>query len=183
MVQGRGVDASLNETGIMQAKKVGKALASVSFDHVFISSLTRTRETIAQFIPDNIPLTVDEGLDEISWGNQEGVVADYAAKNLYAKTVNGWREGNLDLCVGGGESPLQVMARQKKAMQQVLNANGDTILICMHGRAMRILLCWMLNYPLNFMDGFPHENCSYYVLQSSGTHMFVKQFNQTKHLM
>ena len=64
-----------------------------------------------------IPL---DGFDEISWGNQEGKEAFMEMKNLYAETVNGWRSGNLTLNVGGGESPIQVMERQKEAMKQVL---------------------------------------------------------------
>lgn len=182
MVQGRGINASLNETGIAQAVKAGKALAHIPFDAVFTSSLIRTKETVDQFGLKNVPFFSHEGFDEIGWGNQEGVVADYKAKNLYAATVKGWREGNLTLNVGGGESPLEVMERQKEAMKQVMEYDGEHILIAMHGRAMRVLLCWLLNYPLNYMDGFPHHNCSYYALEVRTDSFYLKEFNRMDHL-
>ena len=183
MVQGRGVNASLNETGVQQAQKAGTAFKNIRFDHVYTSTLVRTQETVGQFISPETPQTALEGFDEISWGNQEGVKASYEAKNLYAETVKGWRNGDLHLNVGGGESPIQVMERQKGAMDVVLKDNHDTVLICMHGRAIRILLCWTLHYPLNFMDGFPHDNCAYYSLVHRKNSFVLKDFNHTDHLM
>lgn len=182
MVQGRGVNASINEAGKEQARKAGLSLRDIHFDQVFTSALIRTQETVGQFILNGTRVTSLDGFDEISWGNQEGKKASYDAKNLYADTVNGWRRGELHLSVGGGENPIQVMERQKIAMQKVLESDGDNTLICMHGRAMRVLLCWTLNYPLNYMDGFPHENCSYYVLGYRDSSFYLKGFNQSRHL-
>lgn len=182
MVQGRGVNASLNENGVRQAKQAGEAFSDIQFDKVFTSALVRTQETANAIISNGTPMISLDGFDEISWGNQEGKVASYEAKNLYAETVKGWRNGELSLNVGGGENPLQVMERQRGAMDEVLNCEGDRFLVCMHGRAMRVLLCWTLNYPLNYMDGFPHENCSYYVLEYRNNSFSIKDFNQTAHL-
>lgn len=182
MVQGRGVNASLNEAGRMQAKLAGQHLARVPFDKVYTSALIRTHETVGQFQLNGTPIIAHEGFDEISWGDQEGQVASYEAKTLYADTVNGWRRGELELNVGGGENPIQVMERQKVAMQQVLDDEGEHILICMHGRALRVMLCWTLNYPLNFMDGFPHQNCGYYVLGNRNGSFHLKGFNRVDHL-
>ena len=183
MVQGRVVNASLNETGRSQAQKAGNAFEDIPFDHVFTSALIRTQETVGQFMSNGTPVTALDGFDEISWGNQEGKEASYDTKNLYADTVNGWRRGELHLNVGGGENPIQVMERQKAAMEHVLEADGENVLICMHGRAMRVLLCWTLNYPLNYMDGFTHDNCSYYVLGYRRDTFYLKDFNRVEHLV
>ncbi len=182
MVQGRGVDASLNETGRLQADKAFHHLKDVPFDIVFSSKLKRSQETIRQFIDIGLPHISHGGLDEISWGSQEGIKATLEAKNLYSQTVKGWRNGELHLNVGGGESPLEVMERQKEAMRVILRQEAQNILVCMHGRAMRILLCWLLNYPLNFMDGFPHDNCAYYKLIYQGKLFYIDEFNQMEHL-
>ncbi len=181
MVQGRGVDASLNETGQWQANRAHQFLKNVSFDVVFTSALIRTHQTARGFIEDGIPHLIHDGFDEISWGDQEGVEATPEARNLYSKTVRSWQDGKLDLNVGGGESPIEVMNRQKEAMSQVLEYDASTILICMHGRAIRILLCWLLKYPLNYMDGFPHDNCAFYQLNYNGSYS-VREFNVTDHL-
>lgn len=182
MVQGRGVNASLNKTGREQAIKAFNALRDTSFDSIYTSSLIRTHETVAPFLNNGLELISHAGFDEISWGNQEGKEATMESKNLYAETVNGWRNGQLSLNVGGGENPLQVMERQKEAMNVVMIDPGERILVCMHGRAMRILLCWLLKYPLNYMDGFPHDNCAYYQLISHNESFFVKRFNEVAHL-
>ena len=181
MVQGRGVDASLNETGRTQADKVFHHLREVSFDVVYTSALVRTHQTAKGFIDAGIPHRVHDGFDEISWGSQEGVEATTEAKTLYARTVQSWQDGKLHLNVGGGESPIQVMERQKVAMQEVLDFEGSTILVCMHGRALRVLLCWLLNHSLRYMDGFPHDNCAYYKLTYRGDFV-IEEFNVKEHL-
>lgn len=181
-VQGRGVNASLNDTGREQAKKAFNALNHIEFDSIYTSSLNRSQETIQPFISNGHSFIPLDGFDEISWGNQEGKEASFEMKNLYADTVNGWRSGDLTLNVGGGESPIQVMERQKEAMKEVMNDPGDKILVCMHGRAMRVLICWLLNYPLNFMDGFPHDNCAYYQLIQRNDSFFINKFNEVGHL-
>jgi len=182
MVQGRGVDASLNETGISQASQVYEALKSIRFDAVFTSSLVRTHQTVKHFLDAGLEHIELDGLDEISWGNQEGVKASQEAKNLYGNTVKAWRKGQLHLSVGGGETPVEVMNRQQKAWNQILEHPGDQFLVCMHGRAIRVLLSWLLGYPLNYMDGFPHQNCAYYKLIFRGSDYFIAEFNETAHL-
>lgn len=179
MVQGRGINASLNDSGQKQAVSVSRRLSGVSFDKFYASSLIRTHETLAPF---GVDFDAMDGFDEISWGDQEGVKTSEAERAAYAKTLSKWRQGNLTLNIGGGESPIQVMERQKFAMDRVLSQDHHSILICMHGRAMRILLCWMLNYPLNYMDGFPHRNCSFYSLKQTGNSFYLNEFNETGHL-
>lgn len=182
MVQGRGINASLNDFGRIQAAKVFEHLKTVHFDHIYTSSLIRTQETVEGFTKNGISMESHPGFDEISWGDQEGLKTNVKEKVFYGETIKKWRDGILDANVGGGESPLEVMSRQKEAMKIVLSSPHDTILICMHGRAMRVLLCWLLNYPLNYMDGFPHENCSYYKLGLVGDTFFTVNFNEVKHL-
>ena len=179
MVQGRGVNASLNENGRNQAQLAFGHLRSIGFDHFYSSSLKRTHETLHPF---KRPFTEHEAFDEISWGDQEGVVATVEEREVYADTIQGWRKGNLHLSVGGGETPVEVMERQKVGLREVMESEYEKILICMHGRAMRVLLCWMLNYPLNYMDGFPHANCSYYSLNFNGHFFSMNHFNETAHL-
>jgi broad specificity phosphatase PhoE len=182
MVQGRGINASLNDEGRSQARTVTNALNSIRFDQIYTSALVRTQETVQGFIEKGIPMKSLAGFDEISWGNQEGVQASIEEKTFYANTVAEWRKGNLNVNVGGGETPIEVMQRQKDAMKEVLNSEDEMILICMHGRAMRILLCWLLNYPLNYMDGFPHQNCAYYKLEYRNDTFLVTNFNEVQHL-
>ena len=182
-MQGRGVDASLNNKGKEQADRVHRHFEGVHFDAIFTSELKRSKETVAPLLRNAPTVYSHEGFDEISCGKLEGVKASIEEKNEYSETVKAWRRGELEKNIGGGESPIEVMNRQMMAMQEVINHGGENMLVCMHGRAMRILLCWLLNYPLNFMDGFPHRNCCYYQLSSQNDQFSVSVFNHTKHLL
>lgn len=179
MVQGRGINASLNEVGKVQAQKVVQYFLDKSIDQIYCSTLVRTTETVQNL---NLPIQCLEGFDEISWGSQEGVVLDKESLSLYWDTLELWKNGQLDQSVGGGESPLEVMARQKVAMNQVMSDDHKTVLICMHGRAMRILISWLLNYPLEYMDGFEHRNCAIYKLHFTGVSFRLAAYNYSGHL-
>ncbi len=182
MVQGSGIDASLNETGQKQANAFYEQYKDVNFDEIYVSRLVRTKETVAQFIEDGKPYEVVEGLEEISWGNQEGVAFTPETSTIYQQTTQRWIEGEIDLKIAGGESPVEVMERQKPAMDYILGKNQKTILICTHGRAMRILLTWLLKYPLSYMDNFAHSNTGLYILDFTGNMFTVETFNDTSHL-
>jgi probable phosphoglycerate mutase len=51
----------------------------------------------------------------------------------------------------------------------------------MHGRALRLLLCHMLQLPLNNMDTFPHSNVSLYRLKYNNGIFEMLDFNNTDH--
>ena len=67
--------------------------------------------------------------------------------------------------------------RQRPVLDRLLDpADPDrTVLVCMHGRAMRILLCQLLRYPIWEMDAFPHENLCLYELVWTGTMAQVRR--------
>lgn len=182
IVQGRGVDAPLNEVGLSQARMFYQAYKDVLFDKIYISSLKRTHESVQYFIDSRVPYEAEEGLDEISWGDHEGAEAS-AERNSYLKnTIQEWNKGNTSLKIEGGESPNDVAERQIPVIKKILMAPDEVILICMHGRSMRVLLCQLLNLPLNHMDGFNHNNLGLYILNYSSGKFAVEQTNLTSHL-
>lgn len=183
MVQGSGIDASLNETGQKQGLKFFEKFKSIPFDKVYVSKLKRTKETVNGFIQMGIPFEVVLGLEEISWGEQEGVAFTPETSTIYQQTTKKWIDGEIDIKINGGESPVEVVQRQKPAMKYILEKNNEsTILICSHGRAIRILLTWLLDRPLSEMDKFPHRNTGLYILNYDGNSFTVDVFNDSTHL-
>jgi len=183
IVQGSGIDSSLNERGKAQAKAFFDCYGSVPFKKLYTSKLKRTIETIQPFIDAGLPFESLEGLNEISWGTKEGQRITPEEDAYYHWMLKQWQAGSTDLRIEGGESPDEVAHRQVPAIDQIMAAkNESTILICMHGRAMRILLCQLLKYPLSAMDTFEHENLCLYVLNFTGTLFSVEKFNHTGHL-
>jgi probable phosphoglycerate mutase len=183
IVQGRGVDSPLNETGHKQAQAFYEAFSHVPFDKIYTSTLLRTKQTVRPFLEQGIPSEELIGLDEISWGIYEGKEQDETIMTGFEAVVNSWREGNLDLSIEQGESPNQLVARQQQAISYMLQQKyEETLLVCMHGRAMRIMLCHLTGVPVCLMDDFPHTNTALYVLEYNGNFFEIVDHYNVKHL-
>jgi broad specificity phosphatase PhoE len=184
IVQGSGVDASLNEMGRMQAAAFYKMYKTIPFDRLYFSKLKRSKESVQSFISDGIKHDELEALNEICWGNKEGQPITPQEDVYYHWILKQWQEGRTSLPVEGGESPDEVAQRQRSFLETLRSRPEDkNILVCMHGRAMRILLCQMLNYPLRSMDMFEHRNLCLYVVHFSGNQFAVQLYNNTDHLL
>lgn len=185
IVQGSGIDAPLNDVGKFQAEAFYRAYRHVSFDKVYTSVLQRSIQSVQYFLDDGLPHTKLAGLNEINWGVKEGKVANSEDHAYYASVIKSWKQGKVDEAIEGGESPLMVMERQKVALDHILaQQDEETILICMHGRAMRVFLCLMLKHDLQNMDDFPHSNLCLYLLRYdySSDKFYLEVSNDQSHL-
>lgn len=186
IVQGSGVDSDLNEMGQAQAMAFFQAYQHVPFRKIYVSGLRRTYQTAEPFIDLGIPYEKLTGLNEISWGLMEGKVPGNLDNEYYRTLIEAWSGGNTALPTDGGESPEEVEARQRVALDVILSHPDETpVLITMHGRAMRILLCWLTNRPLAQMDYFEHSNlCLYKLRYNYDTQTFdIELSNDTAHLL
>lgn len=183
IVQGSGIDAPLNETGLKQAEKFFDTFQDVVFDKVYTSVLKRSIQSVERFISRGVPHEALSGLNEINWGTREGMQITPEEDAYYHQVISEWQSGNTTLRIEGGESPQDVFDRQKVALDHILSQKDEeTILICMHGRAMRVFLCQMLNYPLHCMDLFEHSNLCMYRLVHTGNMFTLRDFNNIRHL-
>jgi len=183
IVQGSGVDSSLNPRGLAQAQAFFDHYMNVPFDKIYTSTLKRTKQTVQKFLDLGIPAEALAGLNEISWGNKEGYKITPDEDQYYHYMLKQWQLGNTALRIEGGESPDDVVVRMKPAVDHIMNKTEEnTILICMHGRAIRILLCILLNYPLKSMDLFEHENLCLYLLEYDGSVFNIRLHNDISHL-
>ncbi|MDA9554863.1 histidine phosphatase family protein [Pelobium sp.] len=183
IVQGRGVDSDLNETGIAQGEAFYNRYKDIPFDKIYTSTLKRTHQTVAKFIEKGIPWEQLEGLDELAWGKYEGMASTPKLREDFRKLVEAWTLGHYEVKVEGGESPNEVYVRQAVAMEYIMSKeNEHTILMCMHGRAIRLLMCQLMKKSLDKMDEYPHQNTSLYVLDFDGNNFSIKTFNSLDHL-
>lgn len=183
IVQGSGVDASLNEKGKAQASAFYNVYRSMPFSRLYMSKLRRSKESVLSFIKDGIPHEEHKALNEISWGSREGQRITPEEDAYYHWILKQWQEGKTSIPIEGGESPDEVATRQRPFLELLKSRPDDkNVLICMHGRAMRILLCQLLNYPLRSMDMFEHENLGLYLIHNTGTQFIIDLYNNTDHL-
>jgi broad specificity phosphatase PhoE len=183
IVQGRGRDTDLNDEGKKQAYLFYNDYKDVPFDKIYISALRRTQQSIQPFIDLNIPFEKLPGLDELAWGIYEGQPSTPATKAAFLKLLRDWMEGKLDTKFEGGESPNEVKIRQQEALDVIMSHPEEkNVLICMHGRAMRLFLCILMGLPLTEMDTFPHQNLVLYKVTFDGEKFEIADFNNAIHL-
>lgn len=177
IVQGSGIDAPLNEKGQKQAEAFFNRYADIPFDKIYASQLQRSYQTIARFEERGIPVERYEGLNEICWGDYEKQKLDTFGKSYYYGLIESWNAGDITRPIEGGESPLDVAIRQQLVIDLIFSRPEEKcVLICMHGRAMRVLLCTLLGRPLSDMEIFSHHNLGLY-------HMIVDHEGQTQVLL
>lgn len=165
VVQGSGVDSDLNELGQVQAEAFFQRYQHIAFDKVYTSGLKRTHQSVNKFLQKKLPWEQHKGLNEISWGVREGKIPSNQDNEYYKVLIDSWTAGETSMPSEGGESPADVIARQKPVIDLILSRpEEETILIAMHGRAIRIILTLLLDRPLNEMDTFDHANLCLYKL-------------------
>lgn len=183
IVQGRGKDTDLNDEGRLQADQFYQAYKNVPFDKIYISALKRTQQSIQQFIDLGIPYEKLSGLDELAWGVHEGQPSTSETKAAFLHIVRDWVAGNLDSKFEGGESPNEVQARQREALSIIMShPEEETVLICMHGRAMRLFLCLLTGKHASQAEDFPHQNLVLYKVTFDGEIYNIVDFNNAEHL-
>ncbi len=182
IIQGRGMNTDLNEWGKKQAQAFYQHYQHIPFDLIFTSTLKRTQQTVDQFLQKDIPWVQHEGLDELAWGIFEGKPSEIT-KPHFEELTAAWANGELSRKFELGESPLEVQSRQLTFLEEVKRVDtAKNVLVCMHGRALRLLLCTMSGLSLTQMDQFPHANVSLYKIYFDGNDFEIIDFNNRDHL-
>lgn len=183
IVQGRGINSDLNETGLAQSEAFFKAYKDVDFDKIYTSSLKRTHQTVAGFTQLGIDTKALPQLDELAWGEWEGKPNNGEAKVAFQKLASDWKSGLFDCKFEGGESPNEVATRLREALTIILAEHIEKkVLICMHGRALRVFMCVLMGKPLTEMDTFLHSNTTLYKVNYQDNSFSLIEANNTSHL-
>lgn len=183
LLQGRGIDAPLNETGFKQADQLSSYLNGYGADALFSSSLIRTWQTAEPLRKaKNLDIVRDTNLDEMDFGDFEGKPYLDAAKEL-DDIQKFWKRGELDVPVPGGESPRQVFDRANSAFHDIVdNFTGTSLMMVLHGRLIRILVSEWLGMGLKNMHKIEHQNAAINQLVYDGSFRAI-YLNKTDHLV
>lgn len=183
VVQGCGIDSSLNEKGIKQAQSFYNYYKDIQFQKIYTSALQRTQQSVLPFIEAGKPYQVFSQLNEISWGVFEGKPQNETERKAYWDVVNAWKFGNFNAKIENGESAAELQMRQESFIQLLKFQKESCVLVATHGRAMKSLLCTMLQLPLTQMESFEHSNLCLYILEFNGHSFELITKNDTMHLM
>ncbi len=114
----------------------------------------------------NLEAEQHTALNEISWGTMEGETLTERGKEAMQKVIAGWNRGETHVALAErGESPDQVVMRQRPWIEKMLSDPEELALVCTHGRALKILMCNMLGISLTHMDEYPHNNLGLYIVE------------------
>jgi probable phosphoglycerate mutase len=182
VVQGSGIDSDLNPRGVQQAANFYAYYKEIKFQKIYTSALKRTQQSVLPFIEIGKPYQVLPELNEISWGIFEGKPQNESERLAYWEVVNGWKNGNYSAKIEAGESAAELQARQLPVVQLLKAQKEDCVLIATHGRAMKSLLCTLLNLPLSAMESFEHSNLCLYIVNFNGETFELISRNSTTHL-
>ncbi|WBM81302.1 phosphoglycerate mutase family protein [Cryobacterium breve] len=147
--------ADLTPLGREQAGNLVAALATVTIDALYVSTLVRTQQTAE-------PLAVARGLEarvrgdirEVSAGHLEGR-HDRAAVDAYCTTFLAWANGDLDTVMPGGESGRDTFARFDRVVTEADDLGLETVAFVSHGA---ILRAWTGYSCSNLHAGYVTDN-------------------------
>lgn len=182
-MQGRGIDAPLNDMGRRQARAIAEHLKEQELHHIYCSSLKRSRET-AEFIGNTCSLKVQahRDLDEMNFGVLEGRTITEIESELQELQQN-WKAGNIGFALEKAESPQMVLERAATRAEQIISERRErNLLFVLHGRLIRILLSHWLQFGLSSMHHIEHSNGALYHLQWDGEQFEKVYLNSTDHL-
>lgn len=186
IVQGRGVNAPLNETGLSQASALAQRFQLDPVDVVYSSPLQRALQTAACVAEAMGIATIptDPDLEEMSWGIFEGQSQSELLHAAFEEMKQRWQAGEHDYRVQDGESLRQVQSRGVNAIDRILATNaGKKVLVIAHGRFLRILLATLLqDYGIPRMEEVHHTNTGVNHLVHDGTRFAAITLNCTRHL-
>lgn len=179
IIQGSEVDSDINDVGESQANSFYEYYKDINFDKIYVSDLKRTFQTIRRFTENGSSYEKLKEFNEISWGVNQGKSDDLED---YARLIDTWLAGNLDNKFEEGESPNEMSVRLVKGFNKVLDDDHDTVLLCIHGRALRILLSKIIDNDLTKMDKYVHSNTGLYILEFKNDKYEILGSNLRDHL-
>ncbi len=179
IIQGSEVDSDINDVGESQANSFYEYYKNINFDKIYVSDLKRTFQTIRRFTEKGSSYEKLKEFNEISWGVNQGKSDDLED---YARLIDTWLAGNLDNKFEEGESPNEMSVRLVKGFNKVLDDDHDTVLLCIHGRALRILLSKIIDNDLTKMDKYVHSNTGLYILEYKNDKYEILGSNLRDHL-
>ncbi|HMG14107.1 MAG TPA: histidine phosphatase family protein [Saprospiraceae bacterium] len=182
IVQGSGVDSSLNSLGKEQSLAFYNHYKNIKFDIAVCSGLVRTLETIYPFVLDGLPYIMKDEFNEISWGEHEGREPDEDTLKNYHSIIQSWKTGIFEHTVPGGESPTALRERLLRGLEFIKTLPHQKILLCTHGRALRCLLTILKDESMTEMENYGHKNTCLYLVRLKDEKYIINLENNTEHL-
>ena len=161
-------DIPLTEAGRAQATKLREIVKHVKFDAVFVSPLSRARETAELAGFGERLITIDD-LMEVDYGAYEGLTSKQIRER-----VPGWTVWNQPC--PQGETLEKASARCRRVIEKAGDPGGKVAIVA-HGHILRILTATWLNLPPSAGQHFMLDTSTISVLSHEHETPAVKIWN------
>jgi len=182
IVQGKGVNPSLNDKGKQQGLAFFELYREVPFEVVLTSTLRRTHETIQPFVELGLPWESLPEIDELSWGVHEGKHSTPEMKQDFHHTIGEWQRGNFEARAIAGESAAELAERMDRFLKHLHERPEKHLLVCTHGRSLRGLICKLKGESLTEMERYMSYNTALWKAQLHGENWVFELENDISHL-
>ena len=144
-------DVGLTSLGEKQAKEAANLLVGHNFDLAFTSNLLRAQKTLEIVLSElkiDIPIYINEALNERDYGDLVGQNKVEAAEKFGDKQVQIWRR-SFDTPPPNGESLEMTLNRTLPYFNTIIKpelAKGKDIILSAHGNSIRSIVMDLFKY-------------------------------------
>lgn len=142
-------DVDITELGEEEAQRAGQSLKDEQIDRAFTSKLVRAQHTLNIILDEcgntDIPVIMNEALNERSYGDLEGLNKAETAEKYGAEQVHIWRR-SFDIAPPGGESLKDTYERVIPYFESNIKPQLEqhkNVLIVAHGNSLRALIMYL----------------------------------------
>ncbi len=174
-------DIGLTAKGHAQAKQLAIWAVDAQLSAVWSSPLSRARDTAAPAAQAaQLPLQIDPRLQELSFGQAEGLTAAEMHARFPAERA-AFEQDPVQHFLPGGEDPSAAADRGCAALRAIVGAQGPQArsLVVGHATLFRLVLCRLLGLPTaQYRNVFPEfHNSSLAELEFRSAHVSLLAFN------
>jgi broad specificity phosphatase PhoE len=177
-------DVPLNERGLWQADRVGRALAREPLAAVYSSPLRRTLDTAnAVATHHDLPVQIQQGLIEMDIGEADGLtLAEVASR--FPGLLEAWAsEEGPNQPMPGGECLADVQERVRATVQELAARHSDdTVAAVTHNFVILTLLVSALGIGLAQFRRLRHSVAAVSVVDFLPSRVLLVRMNDTCHL-
>ena len=178
------IDPSLTEAGRAMAEAFGVGYAQLPWSAIYVSPMTRARETAAPLCRRvGLEPVIEEGLSEIAYGEWEGMKQE-EVRERFPEAFAYWAQDVASRGTPGGETAFGVAARAMAVVEQIrVRHTEGNVLIVSHKATLRVIICALLGLDVRlFRDRIAQPVAAVSVFDIKKTGPLLKRLADVSHL-
>lgn len=176
-------DIELSSKGMSQAQSLADSLRGETLVAIYTSPLVRARQTAEQIaVYHDCPMILKEGLKELNQGQLEGLTVEELRQG-YPQFIKKWVQEPESTHLPQGESLGELQQRAWASIERIIQEHSEgTVVVVGHSFVNLMILCRVLEIPLNYFRRFRQDPTGKNVIEISERGAVLRCLNDTCHL-